>query len=97
MCGLLPWEVGFGHSRVAISLLESASELSLSLFFGVINDHGQGHTIALEDKRQSLMCLTFALHRMSTCPTKGSGVCLGHFIALSRHGPSKHCVTKHGM
>jgi hypothetical protein len=97
--GLLPWGVGFSHSssRVAVSLLEFASELSLSLFFGVISDHGWGHTIVLEDKGQGLMCLPFALHRMGTWLPKGSGVCLGHCIALLWHQPSKHCVAKHGI
>ncbi len=74
--GLLPWGVGFSHSRVAVSLLEFASELPFSLFFGVIDDYGQGHTITLEDKGQGLMCLPYALTRMSTCPPKESGVSL---------------------
>ena len=68
--GLLPGGLGFSYSWVAVSLLEFALELPFGLFFGVIGDHGQGHTIALEYKGQGLMSIPFALHRVSTCPTK---------------------------
>ncbi len=51
--------------------------------FGVIGDHGRGHTIALEYKEQGLMGIPFALHRVSTCPTKRCSIRLGHFIASS--------------
>ena len=87
--GLLPWGVGFSQSWVAISLLEFASSLPLGLFFGVIGDHGWGHTIALEYKGQGLMSVPFALHRVSTCLTKRRSVRLGHFIALLQNGPGK--------
>jgi hypothetical protein len=55
---------------MAISLLEFAMELSFGLFFGVIGDHGRGHTIMLEYKGQGLMSVPFVLHWVSTCPTK---------------------------
>jgi hypothetical protein len=74
---------------MAVSLLEFASELSFGLFFGVIGDHSRGHTITLEYKGQVLMSVLFALHWVSTCPTKRHSICLGHFIALSQNGPGK--------
>jgi hypothetical protein len=74
---------------MAVSLLEFASKLSFGLFFGVIGDHGWGHTIALEYKGQVLMSIPFALHWVSTCPTKRRSIHLGHFIALSQNGPGK--------
>jgi hypothetical protein len=48
-----------------------ASEFSFGLFFGVIGDHGWGHTIALEYKGQGLTGVPFALHRASMCQPKG--------------------------
>ncbi len=80
--GLLPGGIGFSYSWVAVSLLEFALELPFNLFFGVIGDHGWSYTIALEYKRQVLMSIPFALHRVSTCPIKGCSICLGHFVAL---------------
>jgi hypothetical protein len=53
---------------MAVSLLEFASELSFGLFFGVIGDHGQGHTITLEYKGQGLMGVPFALHWVRAQP-----------------------------
>jgi hypothetical protein len=67
---------------MAVSLLEFASELSFALLFGVIGDHSRRYTVALEYKGQGLMSASFALHRVSKCPTKGCSICLGHFIAL---------------
>jgi hypothetical protein len=67
---------------MAVSLLEFASELSF-LFFEVIGDHGWGHTIALENKVQGLMSISFALHLVSACPNKRHSIGMGHFIALS--------------
>jgi hypothetical protein len=81
--GLLPWGRGFSHSRVAVCLLEFVSKLPFGLFYGVVGDHGWGHTMALEDKGQGLMRLPFALHRVSTCQTKGSGLSLSLSVALS--------------
>jgi hypothetical protein len=43
------------------------------------------------------MGLTLALHWVSTCPSKGGGVHLCHFMTLFRGGHSKHGVRKNGM
>ncbi len=67
---------------MAVSLLEFGSELSFGLFFAVIGDHGRGQTTSLEYKGQGLMSVPFALHKVSTCPTKRCSIRLGHFIAL---------------
>jgi hypothetical protein len=66
-----------------VSLLEFVLKLPFGLFFGVIGDHGWRYTIALEDKGQGLMSIPFALHGVSTCPTKRHSLSLGHFVALS--------------
>ncbi len=65
---------------MVVSLLELASKLPLGLFLGVIGDHDRKYTIALEDKGQGLMHLPFALHWVSTCPTKRCGISLGHLL-----------------
>ncbi len=74
---------------MAVSLLEFVSELAFGLFFGVIGDHGRRYTVVLAYKGQGLMSVLFALHRVSTCPTKGRSICLHHFVALSQHRPGK--------
>jgi hypothetical protein len=79
---LLPGRIWFGHSWVAVSLLEFALKLPFGLFFGVIGDYGLRYTIALEDKGQGLMSIPFALHGMSMCPTKGRSISMGYFVAL---------------
>jgi hypothetical protein len=62
LSGLLPWGIGFGHSRVAVSLLEFSSELTKNLHFRIGSYHGRWHTITMKDKGQGLMGLTLALH-----------------------------------
>ncbi len=73
----------------AAPILEFVSELSFGLLFGVIGDHGWGHTIALEYKGQGLMSIPYALNWVSMCPNKRFSIPLGHCIALAQNGPGK--------
>jgi len=52
--GLLPWGIGFGHSRVAISLSEFSSEVTQGLLFRAIKNHGWENSIMMEQEGQGL-------------------------------------------
>ncbi|MFN9937996.1 MAG: hypothetical protein ACK56I_00845, partial [bacterium] len=71
---LLPRGIRLKDARVTIRLLELPSELSLGLFLEVISHHGRWDTIPMKDKGQGFMGLAFALHRVSSRPSKGCGI-----------------------
>ncbi len=48
--GLLPWGIGLGHSKVAISLPEFSSEVTQGLLFRAVSDHGGGNSITMEQE-----------------------------------------------
>ncbi len=69
-------------------------KVPLSLFLRVIGHHGRWDPVAMKKNGQCLVRVSFALHWVSSRPSKGSGVYLSHFVALPTNGRGKHCVGK---
>ncbi len=88
----LPWRIRFSYSWVAVSLLEFASELPFGLFLGVIGDHGRRYTVMLEYKGQGLMIIPFALHRVTTCPTKGHSIAWAILLPCCETDPANNML-----